>query len=59
MASIRHLGGAAPSRTGDALEQLDAMLHSLTAELREIVEKEKRLTAETMVKQGQHEETVR
>lgn len=57
-ASLRHCGETTTSRTGDALEQLSAMLDALTAELQEIVEKEKRLTAETIAKQGQYEQTV-
>jgi len=57
-ASLRHYNDTTMSRTDDALEQLGAMLDTLTTELQEIVEKEKRLTAETMVKQGQYEQTV-
>ncbi|UCD52779.1 MAG: hypothetical protein JSW27_09095 [Phycisphaerales bacterium] len=57
--SIRHFGNSTPSRAGDALEQLSEMLNILTAELQEVVEKEQRLTAETMAKQGQCEQTMR
>jgi len=57
--SIRHFGSSTVSPTGDALEQLSDMLNTLTAELQDVVEKEKRLTAQTLAEQIRSEPTVR
>jgi hypothetical protein len=57
--SIRHLDASPAARTGDALEQLGEMLDTLTTELREVVERETRLTAQTIAEQSQHEQATR
>jgi hypothetical protein len=59
IASTHHLGHSTSSPTGDALEQLGEMLNTLTTELQDVVEKEKRLTAQTLAEQVQSKRTVR
>jgi hypothetical protein len=59
IASIHHRGHSTSSPNGDALEQLGEMLNTLTTELHDVVEKEKRLTAQTLAEQVQSGRTVR
>jgi len=59
IASIHHLDHSTSSPDGDALEQLGEMFNTLTTELQDVVEKEKRLTAQTLAEQIQSERTVR
>ncbi len=59
IASIHHLGHSTSSPDGDALEQLGEMLNTLTTELHDVVEKEKRLTAQILAEQVRSKRTVR